>query len=223
MDDGDRLNEYRAYYRARAERYAANPLYPESAAAEKAMSEAIDAATSFEDFRAKAIELSMAMGHALARDQARARLAVYEETAETVRAQGPAEVIAGIDQATDAPALASLLSAIEQRTQIAVTVDELHRIWSMSLVALENVEMWQTAEVPDKWRRDLEKFASDALKSEREVWQQIVKEGQQHQPGWTFDPAVASAERHRRRVPVADEVFAQRLSEHGSLVRGERG
>ncbi len=94
MDDSNRLAEYREYYRSRAARYAANPLYPETAAAERAMADAVDAATSFEDLRSTAIELSLAMGHALARDQANARAAVYAETGETVRAQGPAEVLA---------------------------------------------------------------------------------------------------------------------------------
>ncbi|MEO6605182.1 MAG: hypothetical protein ABIN55_06180 [Aeromicrobium sp.] len=223
MDDGDRLAEYRAYYRARAERYAANPLYPESAAAEKAMSEAMDAATSFEEFRSKAIEMSMAMGHALARDQARARLAVYQETAEHVRAKGSAEVIAGIDAAKDAPALASMLSEIEQRTQRAVTADELLRIWHMSLTGLENIEVWRTAVVPDRWRSELEGFAAETVSDERKVWKEVLEEASRHQAGWTFDSAAARAERHRRLVPVSDEVFERRLAEHGSLLRGEKG
>ena len=83
--------------------------------------------------------------------------------------------------------------------------------------------MWRSAEVPDKWRSELEKSAAEALKADRENWEQLIKEGQQHSPGWTFDPEVASAERHRRRVPVSDAMFAQRLAEHGSLIRGEKG
>ena len=222
MSDSDRLADYRDYYRSRAGRSAANPLYPETAAAEQAMADAVDAASSIEDLQATAVELSMAMGFALARDQANARAAVYAETAETVRAQGPAEVLAGVESAVDAPALASLLAAIEQRTGIAVTIDELTRLWATSLTMLENVEVWRTAQVPDRWRSELAGYVSEALAAEREVWAQVETEGRQHQAGWSFDPAVAQAERHRRLVPVADAVFERRLAEHASLVRGGR-
>jgi hypothetical protein len=220
MSDSDRLADYRDYYRSRARRSAANPLYPETAAAEQAMADAVDAASSIEDLQATAVELSMAMGRALARDLANARAAIYAETAEAVRAQGPAEVLVGIAGAADAPALASMLAAIEQRTGSAVTVDELTRLWAMSLTALENVEVWRTAQVPDRWRSELERSATDALASERETWGAVVTEARQHQPGWTFDPSVARAERHRRLVPTADSVFERRLAEHGSFVRG---
>ena len=221
MSDADRLADYRDYYWSRARRSAANPLYPETAAAERAMAEAVDAATSVQDLRSTAVELSLAMGHALARDQARARAAVYAETGEDVRAEGPAEVLASIDSAADAPALASMLAAIEQRTGTAVTVDEVTRLWAMSLTTLENVEVWRTAQVPDRWRGELERFAADALAAERDSWRQVETQARQHQAGWTFDPTVARAERHRRLVPVADAVFEQRLAEHGALVRRE--
>jgi hypothetical protein len=185
------------------------------------MLEAVEAATSIEDLQAAAVELSLAMGRALARDQANARAAVYAETAETVRAQAPAEALVGIGDAADAPALVSMLSAIEQRTATAVTVDELTRLWATSLTTLENVEVWRTAQVPDRWRAELERAAAEALIVEREAWAQVETQARQHQSGWTFDPEVARAARHRRLVPVADAMFDRRLAEHGTLVRGD--
>ncbi|MDX6278867.1 MAG: hypothetical protein QOJ72_2995 [Nocardioidaceae bacterium] len=221
MESADRLADYRDYYRSRARRYAANPLYPETAAAEQAMADAVDAASSIEDLQTTAIELSMAMGHALARDQARARAAVYAETAETIRAEGPAEVLANVDSTTDAPALASMLAAVEQRNGARVTIDELTRLWTSSLTTFENVEVWRTAQVPERWRAELERFAADALAAARDTWTQVEQEAAQHQPGWALDPEVARAERHRRLVPMTDAVFERRLAEHGTLIRGE--
>jgi hypothetical protein len=93
----------------------------------------------------------------------------------------------------------------------------------MSLTTLENVEVWRTAQVPDRWRAELDGFARDALADARDVWAQVETEAGQHQAGWKFDPEVARAERHRRLVPVADPVFEQRLAEHGSLIRGQQG
>ena len=222
MSDTQRLADYRDYYWSRARRSAANPLYPETAAAERAMAEAVDATSSIDDLRATAIELSVEMGRALARDRANARAAVYAETAETVRAQGPAEVLVGVETAVDAPALASLLAAIEQRMTIAVTVDEMTRLWATSLTTLENVEVWRTAQVPDRWKAELETYASEAVAAAQDAWSKVEAEGRRHQPGWSFDPEAARAERHRRLVPVAHEVFERRLAEHGALVRGDR-
>ena len=221
MDDSDRLADYRDYYRSRARRSAANPLYPETAAAEQAMADAVDAATSIEDLRATAVELSMEMGRALARDQASARAAVYAETDEDVRAQGPAEVLAGIESTVDAPALASMLAAIEQRTGIAVTVDELNRLWATSLTTLRTSRCGEPPRC-----RIAGGPSSSGTRPRRSPpsgarWAQVETEGRQHQAGWSFDPEVARAERHLAscRSPTG---LRARLAEHGSLVRGGR-
>ena len=157
------------------------------------------------------------MGHALARAQANARAAVYAETSETVRAQGPAEVLHSIASTADAPALASMLSEIEQRTGIAVTVDELTRLWATSLATLENVETWRTAQVPDRWRSELEQLASEAVATERDTWAQVEEEGRRHQAGWSFDAGggasrAAPSPRARRRRGLRATARGARLA-----------
>jgi hypothetical protein len=221
MSDEQRLAEYCDYYRARAARFAANPLYPATAAAEAALADAVAQATSMADLQQRVVggELALACGKALARDQAAARAEVYARCAETVRAQAPAEVLAGVDGVGDAAALAALTSGAEQRAGQAITVDELARLWSLSLPALENIETWQTARVPDRWRRELDRFAAEATHAEREGWASVNAQAQQHAAGWRLDDARAREERHRRLVPVPDEAFARRLAQHRSVVR----
>jgi hypothetical protein len=225
MAEEQRLAEYRAYYRARAARFAANPLYPATAAAEAALADAVEAARSMADLQAGVVggELALACGRALARDQASARAALYARTAETVRAQGPAEVLAGIDAVGDAAALASLAGGAEQRAAQAVTVDELTRLWTLSLAALENIEVWQTARVPSRWTGELHGYGTDAARAERDAWARVVAEAQAHQPGWRLDDGVARAARHRRLVPVPDGAFERRLAQHRAVARGEGG
>jgi hypothetical protein len=223
MSDENRLGEYREYYRARAARYAADPNYPATAAAEQALSDAVSRASSMADLVHEVGVLALECGKALATDQANARASLYARTADPVRGQAPAEMLAGVGGVTDAAALAALGSAAEQRAGQAVAADELTRLWSAGLTALENVEAWQQARVPQRWRAELDGYAADALRSEREVWGQVVAEAQRHQAGWRFNQATASAERHRRLVPVPDGAFAARLSEHGRLVRVEQG
>lgn len=224
-DEEARLDEYRTYYRARAARFAAQPDYPATAAAEARLAEAVEQATSMADLQQRVLGdgLALECGRALAGDQARARAALFARTKEDVRAQEPAEVLAGLDAVTDAAALASLGSGAAQRNVQAVTADEHHRIWTLSLLALENVETWRTARVPDRWRVELDGWAEDALVGERQVWQEAVAAGNQQQPGWRFDEAVARAPRHRRLVPLPDDVLDVRLAEHARGIRGEAG
>jgi hypothetical protein len=220
MSDEDRVAAYRDYYRARAARYAADPLYPLTAAAERRLCDAVEAASSMADLMQSAGSLALECGTALAADQANARAALYARTADTVRAQAPAEILAGLASVADAAALANLGSGAQTRADRAVTIDELTRLWTMSLVALENVQTWQDADVPVRWRGELDGYAADALRDAQATWAQVVATGQQHQPGWQFDPADAREQRHRRLLPVPDEPFEELLADHLRLVAG---
>jgi hypothetical protein len=225
MSDGQRLLEYRDYYRARAGRYAANPLYPATAAAERALADAVEAATSMEDLQQRVISGGLALdcGKALARDQAQARAQMYARTDETVRAQAPAEVLDGLDDIKDAAALVALTAGAQQRAGQAITSDEMTRLWSMSLTTLDNVEMWEHARVPDRWRNELAGYARDAVDRERGAWSQVEAQAQTQCPGWQFSGDLARAPRHRRLIPVPDNAFEARLSLHRSVVRGAAG
>lgn len=193
-----------------ARRHAADPRYPETARAERALADLVGGATSFDQIAGAMVEASMTNGRALARDQANARAALFAETAEDVRAQGPARVLAGIDGCADAASIVALTSAAESEATEAVTADEKHRLWAMDLATLENAEAWRTAQVPERWRSQLEAWAVEGEATARSDWRAA---------GITFDEATARAERHRRLVPLPDEVFERRLAEHRDRIR----
>ena len=225
MTDAERLAEYQEYYRARAARYATNPLYPHTAAAERELADAVEASTSLADMQQRVVGggLSLRCGLALARDQATARAALYARTGDDVRAQAPAEVLAGLGSVSDAAGLAALGAAAEQRAGHAVTVDELTRLWTLSIVFAENVEVWQHARVPERWRGELDGYVAEAVSGGRASWAEVVAGGRQQDPAWHFDPDTARAPRHRRLVPFPDEAFETRLAHHVQLVSGGAG
>jgi hypothetical protein len=225
VDEQARLDEYRDYYRARAARFAARPEYPETAAAEASLEEAVEQSTSMADLQHRVLGAGLALecGKALARDQANARAALYARTQDDVRAQAPAEILGGLDAVGDAAALANLGAGASQRNAQAVTIDELTRLWSMSLTALENIETWQTARVPAKWRAELDGNVAEAVAAARQGWAQVLATGAQYQPGWRLHDDTARAPRHRRLVAMPDLAFEARLAEHRRTVRGEAG
>ncbi len=130
-------------------------------------------------------------------------------------------MLAGLDGVADAAALASLTGGAEQRAGQAVTADELTRLWTMSLAALENIEVWRTARVPGRWRGELDGYVADAEKAERAAWAGVTADAEQHQPGWRLKDAVAREPRHRRLVPMPDAAFERRLAQHRAVARGE--
>jgi hypothetical protein len=214
-----RLAEYREYYRARARRYADNPAYPNTAEAERQLCATAEAATSMDDLRAVLAHAHLQPARALARDRAAARAAAYARTGDLVRANAPACITEAVEQAADPAAITSAVARIETEVDALVTRDELGRLWTQSLPALENIEVWTSAVVPDRWRRELDGFARDAAQQERGSWARAVSEAQAHAPGWQFDPDVARAARHRRLVPLSDATFERRLAQHAELIR----
>jgi hypothetical protein len=218
-----RMDEYRAYYRARLRRYDGNPLYPNMAQAERELCACVEASSSVEDMQRRVLAGGHCVdcGRALLRDQANARVALYSETADAVRAQAPAEVLASVDSVTDAAGLASLASSAQARTDAAVTADELTRLWTQSIASLENIEVWQSAVVPDRWRDQLDEFVADTTRAEREAWAQVQARAAHHLPGWRFDESAAREQRHRRLVPLPDAVIGRRLAQHRAVTRSE--
>jgi hypothetical protein len=218
-----RLAEYQDYYRARARRYAGDPLYPDTARAEAAMSAAMQACTAIEEMQQRVVAtgLNVDCARALCRDQAKARAALYAETQETVRAQWPAEVLATIDSTTDAQSVAAVANAAVARNVPAATADEAHRYWwTQCIVGLENIEVYRTAVVPPRWRDELDGYLRADAASLREVWATVVAGVRQELGAWEFSEATAREFRHRREIPGSDAMFERRLAEHRTIVRG---
>lgn len=216
-----RYADYVEYYRARARRVATNPLYPNAAAAALAMLTAIERAGSLEAFQSTVGDLPLRCATALARDQAEAKATLFAETDEAVRAQEPAEVLARLDAVTDVPGLTALANAAAQRAATATTIDSFMAAFGTSFTVLENIEVWQTAQVPDRWRAEVDGWVADAIRDARAGWQEVETAARAWEPMWTFDEDTLRERRHRRMLPYPEKVLDRRLAQHRSWVRGE--
>lgn len=210
---------YLAYYKARAARYQANPIYQQTAATETVIAESLAAATSLEqwDEQAKNQKLNLASATALICDQARVEANHWRSLDEPVRASGPEALLEEFDYGTlehDAVGIAMRAAEIRDQNRKDITVDELVRVFETRILILEQREIWATAEVPERWRAELAETIAESTADGREVWQSAtLPAARQWDEDWTFDSELVWETRHRRRIPLPDEVVARRLQQ----------
>lgn len=215
--------EYLEYYRARHARRAADPAYPESADAEAALLGAVESAATLEEAGVQTRDrgLDVACAVALLRDQAHREAATYTAMEEPVRARA-AEQLLRLFPSSDpdgssvtAADVVARAGAVRDENRRQVTADELHRCFESDIELLDQLEVWERADVPPSWRPDLDRWAAEGYQRGRELWTQtVLPEAQHHTPGWSFEEATVRQSRFRRRVPVDDSVFERRLEQY---------
>lgn len=220
-----RHQEYVEYYGARLKRYENDPMYPHSEAAQRAMYDAIRTADGIEQFgeRVRAGHLNVQCAVALVRDHATAEAKFYTEREEHVRAKPHLEILEMLDSTAfdSAEELNRRVEEIHTRAGQAISRDEILRphFWD-DLKALEDRECDERASVPDRWRTERQQAVRDLLRNGREQWQQIVADTRAFHPGWEPDWNQLWETRHRRRMPLSDDVLRQLVDAHRRYVEG---
>jgi hypothetical protein len=212
--------EYVEYYRARLAKYDGNPLYPHSAAAERALFDAISTAVSLDEFKEMEAsgKLSLQCAIARIRDQESAYLAYYESVDETVRAQPHREILARLDSAppADVQDLNSMVSEVLTGWNLRISEDEHLRdeFWGDWKI-LEDVECYEQAVVPERWYGERAESRNRELARGAQHWREHTLPNArnffpEYQPDWDklWEP------RHRRLLPLADDVVAERIEGH---------
>ena len=215
-----RHQEYVDYYRARLERAEANKArYPETAAAERALCEAISTAATLEQFREREREgkLSLACAVARTRDVERAEADFYLEIEETVRAQPHLEVLRRLDESPPQTVedLTTLVTETLDRWNLAISADETLRgeFWGDWKV-LEDIECDERAEVPERWREERTRSVAKELERGASHWRDhVIPEMRKFVPDYEPRWKELWEMRHRRRFPLADKVVEGRIAD----------
>jgi len=215
-----RHQEYVDYYRARLAKFENNPLYPNCAAAERAMFDAISTASNLEEFgeREAAQKLSLNCAIARVRDTETAEANFYLELQETVRAKPHLEVLERLDQSTPQTVedLSGMVSEIHVTWQLKISADETLRdeFWGDWKI-LEDIDCDEQAEVPPRWSEERKAAVSRELKRGAEHYAEHTLPGTRkfipdYQPNWEELWQI----RHRRRFPLADDIVKERIAAH---------
>jgi hypothetical protein len=213
-----RHKDYIDYYRVRMQKYENNPVYKNSLEAEKAMYDAISGIQELEEFREKmqSGNLNVKCGIALVKDQETARIQHYKDINEPIRSHAPERILEMVDNITTDMDLVEKVNNINSEVSIEVSVDNLIRQFIYDLDSLENIEVWQNAEVPAEYKQRVNIEYSEENKAEYQkiLNGNILPRAKEWDPNWDFDYSLLWEERHRRRIFFSDELLKKRIEQH---------
>ncbi|MBE7439614.1 MAG: hypothetical protein HS115_14250 [Spirochaetales bacterium] len=216
-----RQQEYTEYYAARMKKYENSPMYKNSYESEKALYELMRDAKSEAEYKEKFFgeKLHLKNAIALVKDRELARLKHLLDIKEVVRARGPQRILAEVDQIGDVASLTERCNEINQANSIEISVDELTDHFYSDFVWLENYEVWETAEIPSRWKGKVKNWLKEDLKETRKLWREVdVPAAKLYDPDWRLNYELLKEDRHRRKIPVPDEALKKRIEEHKKYI-----
>ncbi len=212
-----RQADYTKYYRVRMKKYEGNPLYKNSYVTEKALYELMATATSEEEYKAKFQQGNLHTKNALAlvKDQETAEKAHWESLQETIKAKGCAAILAVIDSFSDVMTMITETNNIRQKNSLEQSVDGFVDGFYSDFLVLENIEVYEKAEVPSRWKAEREQSVREMIEEGRKLFREVtLPRAQEWDPNWKWNHDLVWEARHRRVIPVPDETIKRRIPEH---------
>ncbi len=213
-----RHEDYIRYYKARKLKYENNPMYKNAYEAENNMYHAISGISKLEEFKniIETQKLNLKCAIALVKDKETARLKHFNELQETVRAKAPQQILAIIDSIQDVMDLTQKVSEIETKISREISIDLFVDEFFSDFRSLENIEIYANSNMPEgEWKQEAEKRMNEEIARFKERWEtMILPENRKWQPDWDLNYDVIWEHRHRRKIPLSDEVIKKRIAEH---------
>lgn len=215
-----RHQEYIDYYHVRMKKYENNSLYPHSYQSEKELYDAIANSKDLEEFGRKVEEGNLAVENAIAlvKDQETARKNLYQELKEKIRLHAPLRILDVVDTVTTDTELVNSVSEIEGEVNVEITLDLFTDQIYHDLMILEEIEVYQKAEVPDEWKKEInQEHPQELIDQGRKDWMDhVLPNAQQWDPHWQYDFDLIWEDRHRRLIPIPDQVLKKRIEQFKS-------
>lgn len=212
------LNEYKAYYAVRAERYAGNPKYSNSFEAEKKLADTVQGFTSTDDFKTGIKELSEQCGKALIKDEYTQEKSHFVKHQEHVRKLASERILAQLDSCANITEIITMVGEISTKNGIEISMDESHRQFHYDWSFIDEYIVYKNAVVPDKYKNEMLESADDYKKILIKEVEHIEQNHQHWQNGWKLEPDKNIEFRHRRLFPYSDENFNEQLALYKSII-----
>ena len=213
------FEDYKAYYLTRSKRYAGNPNLKRSAAAEKALSDALQSCSKLEEFKDKMGNKNELCATALTLDQAEYRMRVFTELKETVRAKGEAQILKVCEPIENVTQLIQTSVDIMLENSKEISEDTMAVGFFKGVIfQLERIDAYDQAEVPAEYQSKMKQWAEDERKSIRDGHKSHVEETRKFHPNYTFKTELLWEHRHRRLIPLPDDVLTKRINQLNNIL-----
>lgn len=214
----DILEEYKAYYSVRAEKYQDNSKYENSYIAERNLSDAMQSCNALEEFKDKIGNLNELCAMALVKDESLIEKAFFEKHQETVRIKASEKILEKADACKDVLELSSMVVEVENANSIQISMDESHREFQGDWNLLDNITIYENAIVPDKYKNDMMDSAQDSRDSIIKGVKSLEENNHEWQADWRLIPDMNLEHRHRRLIPYSNEHIQEQLAKYKSII-----
>lgn len=212
------LQQYKDYYRLRAQRYANNPKYAHSFEAESNLSNAMQSCNELIEFKDKIGNLNELSAVALSKDDHQIEKEFYDRHQEAVRTMAASRILEKIDSIQNVTDLVTLVLEESNKNSLEISMDEYHREFQSDWKQLDDIEVFENAVVPEKYKSKMQATANEIKQRLVQSVNDLEQEGRKFQPDWTYQPIKNMEHRHRRLIPYSDAHLNEQLSKYKSLV-----
>ena len=216
--DNQLLNEYKSYYATRAERYANNENYKHSYAAEKKLSEAMQSSNSLEEFKTKLGNLNELCANALVKDETLIEKAFYEKHKEEIRKLAAERILEKIDNYDNAVDLGIMINEETNKNSMEIISDEAHNILVFDWFLLDELEIYENAEVPSEYKSKMKKNAQNIKEIIIQSVEDTEEKIQAWEPNWRLKPETILEYRHKRLLPYEDRHIEEQIARYKSII-----
>ena len=213
----ERHKQYIKYYEARMKKYEKSKMYPRSYKTEKALFEAISSVSDLKEFKTKLEEENLAVKNAVAltKDKETAFKELYHKLKEFVRAKSSEDILEKIDEAKTDQDVVIIVTDIDQKNSVKIAVDLFTDEFYGDFKVLEDIEVWENAEVPDEWKVEIRESVQRDIEKGRKDWQEsVLPNNRNWDSNWNFNYDLVWEECHRRLIPFPDEIVKERIEQH---------
>lgn len=212
------LEDYKAYYALREQKYADNPNYQNTWKAEKALSDAMQSCSTLEEFKDKIGNLNELCAVALVKDEAIIEQAFYEKHQEDIRKLASQRILEKVDAYTNVMDLVAMVTEEYNKNNIEISMDEAHRQLLYDWFLIDYVEIFGKAEVPDKYKAEMISTSEKYKQYIRENAETIEKNNDSWQKGWKIIPEMNLEFRHKRIMPYSEEIIREQIEKYKKII-----
>lgn len=184
----------------------------------KNLSEAMQSCNELIEFKGKIGNLNEKCANALIKDKYLMRKAFYEEMEETVRVKAVNRILEkepGISYVMD---LTSMVTEEENKGSIEISMDEANRELVHAWSLLDEIEVYENAEVPSAYKNDMMEIAKEYKESLNESVKRLEENNSHWQQDWKLIPEVVLEPRHIRLLPYSEKHIKEQLQKYKSII-----